>query len=256
MRPSPSALLLALGVALGSAGPCARAEDPKPAPSVSDTARKEAVERLEKDLRAMAGGPYAEKKREEIVKDLDALEALGGEDGVLAALEALAFDDDAVEQKVMAFAETVHTKGLVKPLAARLEHRDFRRRFRLHERIAHALAVVADVSALEPLTDLVGSESPRVVAAAADALAAFKSAPRAKRLEPVKRMLDRFESTWNLKESHRAEDRVAMDKARQDWEVYGTALRRALQALTGQTQLSHPRQFREWWNDHKKATDW
>ena len=100
------------------------------------------------------------------------------------------------------------------------------------------------------------SEDPKVVAAAADALVVFKSAPHAKRVEPTRRCLDTFESTWNLKESHRPEDRVATDQAKSQWEVYGAALRRALQALTGQSQLTRPRQFRDWWNDHKKDPAW
>src|SRR5204863_430079 len=38
--------------------------------------------------------------------------------------------------------------------------------------------------------------------------------------------------------------------------VDGEALKLALQALTGQSDLGTPRQFREWWNDHKKDTNW
>jgi hypothetical protein len=230
---------------------------PKPAVSAAEVAaRREAIERLERNLRRDAGGPYAEKKREEIGKDLDALESLGGADAAEAAIAALAFDDEAVEKRVLAFVETVHEKSLVKPLVAVLEHRDNRRRFRLHAGVAHALAVIADPGAIPALTELVVSEDPTVVAAAADALAVFKSAKHDKRVEPVKRMLGKFESTWNLKMSIRPEDRILTDKAKTEWEVFGAALRKSLQALTGQSQLTHPRQFREWWNDAKKKTNW
>lgn len=253
---------LAVVLLLGALAGPVRAEEPPPAagstaPTPTDLARKAAIERLARSLRKDAGSPRAEKLRAEIEKDLESLEALGGPDAGKAALEALAFDDAAVEQRVLAFVEAVEDKKpLVKPLIAVLEQREFRRRFRLHAALARTLAVCADPAAIAPLTTLIGSEDAPVVAAAADALVTFKSAPQKQRLEPVRRMIDCFESTWNLKESRRPEDRIARDRAMSDWEVYGAALRRSLQALTGQTQLTRPRQFREWWNDHKKATNW
>ena len=247
---------LALSV---TGAPGARADGPAappPPPSVSDLARKESIERLEKDLRRMANSPRAPEKKDEILKDLEALGALGGADAAKAGLEALALDNEAVEKAAIGLVETAHAKSLVAPLAALIEHKDFRRRFRLQVLVAHALSVIADVTALEPLVVLVQSENPNVVAAAGDAFVVFKSAPHTKRVEPVKRCLEVFESTWNLKESHRPEDRVATDQAKTQWEVYGASLRRALQALTGQTQLTKPRQFRDWWNDHKKESTW
>jgi hypothetical protein len=180
---------------------------------------------------------------------------LGGVDGAKAALEALAFEDADVETRVFALLETVRDKSLVAPLGALVEHRDYRRRFPLHERIAHALAVIGDASGIETLTTLIGSEEARVVAASADALATFRSAPQEKRRDAVKRMIDLYETTWNLKEGVRVQPQQR-EQARQNWEVYAVALRRSLQALTGQTGLSFPRQFRDWWNDHKKSKDW
>ena len=144
----------------------------------------------------------------------------------------------------------------MKPLAALVTDKDTRRRFRLHRQIAHALSAIADVSALETLSELIDSEDAHVVAAAAEACVAFKSAPHAKRVEPVKRLLEVFESTWNLKESRRAEDRIQTDAAKADWEVYGASVRKGIQALTGQSQFTRPREFRNWWNDAKHATNW
>lgn len=256
-RVGPLLLAFAAGLvpAVARSAP-ARADGPPPTPAVNEVARQEAIERLGRSLRKDASSPRAEKLRDEIVKDLEALEALDGADAARAALGGLAFDDDAIEKRVLAYVEAVHDASLVKPLAALLDHKDYRRRFRLHAGIAHAFAVIADPAALEPLTGLVGSEDPKVVAAAADALGGFKQVPHAKRVEPVRRMIDRFESCWNLKESRRPEDRIATDQAKGEWEVYGAALRKALQALTGQTHLTRPKQFRDWWNDHKKATNW
>jgi hypothetical protein len=157
------------------------------------------VERLQKDLRRMARGARAAKDKPEILKDLDALKTLSGVDGAHAALEALAFDDEETEKAVFEQVETCRDKSLLKPLAAMIDDKETRRRFRLHAQIAHAFAAIADPAALEPLTDLARSEDAHVVAAAADALAGFRSAPHAKRVEPVRRLIDVFESTYNLK---------------------------------------------------------
>jgi hypothetical protein len=247
-------------VAVSVAAPAvARAGDPPPAvppPTLNETARKEALEGLGKDLRRLCASPRAEKKREEIDKTIDSVIALGGADGAKTLLDALVWDDEATEKRVLEFVETVHEKSLVKPLAAVLDDKENRRRFRLHSLVAHALSVIADPSAIPALTELVDSEDATVIAAAGDALAVFKQAPHAKRVDAVRRMIDRYESTWNLKESRRPEDRIATDEAKKDWEVFGASLRKALQALTGQAQLSRPKQFRDWWNDNKKATNW
>jgi hypothetical protein len=253
MKSVPCAVLLLLAVLAGlSPAGSALAEE---TPTAADEARREAVDRLRRDLKKMAAGPYAAAKKDEILKDIEALAVLGGVDGAKAALEALAFEDPDVETQVFSLVETVHDKALVAPLAALVEHRDYRRRFPLHERIAHALAVIGDVSGIETLTTLIGSEQPKVVAASADALSTFRSAPQEKRRDAVKRMIDLYETTWNLKEGVRVQPQQR-EQARENWEVYSVALRRALQALTGQTGLSFPRQFRDWWNDNKKAKDW
>ena len=261
----PTSRLLASGVmllCLGSAE-IARAADPAPAapaappaPTALAVARKENVERIGKELRRLCSSPRAAKERVQIVTDLESLVALGGADAALAALEALAFDDEEIEKKVFAFVETVRDKSLVKPLAAMVTDKDTRRRFRLHAQIAHAFSAIADVAALETLAELIGSEDAHVVAAAADACAIFKAAPHAKRVEPVKRLLEVFESTWNLKESRRPEDRIPTDEAKANWEVYGASVRKGIQALSGQSQLTRPREFRDWWNDAKHAANW
>lgn len=258
MRPRATRLAFLLAALLGTAGILGlrRAHAGEPAPTVSEAARKEAVERLERDVRKMANSPRVAEKKDEIRKDLESLAVLGGADGAKASLEALAFDDEDVEQDVIKIVETVHTKPLVAPLAALIEHKDYRRRFRLHAAMAHAFAVIADVTCIEPLVQLIASEDPKVVAAAADALVTFKQAPHAKRVEAVKKMLEVYESTYNLKMSRRPEDKIQTDQAKAQWEVYGMALRRGLQSLTSQTQLAKPKDFRDWWNDHKKDASW
>jgi hypothetical protein len=235
------------------AAPRAFAEEPA---SAEETAKKESIEKIERELKKKASSPRADKHKEDIAKALESLKVLGGPAAAKAALAALAFDDEESEKAAFEVVEAAKSKVLIAPLAAIIEDKDTRRRFRLHALVAHAFGVIRDPACLEPLAGLVQSENPQVVAAAADALVLYKGAPHAKRLEPVRRMIDLFDTTWNLKESVRPEDKVARDTARGDWDVFSAALRKALQELTGQANLTRPRQFREWWNDHKKDANW
>ncbi len=241
-------------VAIGFAAGTASSEDPALSPE--EVARRETIERLGKELRKAATSPRAPEKKDDIKKGIDALSALGGPLAAKSAIEALALDDEDVEKAVMTLVETAHDKSLVAPLAALIDHHDYRRRFRLHGLLAHALGVMADVSAIEPLTSMIGSEDSTVTAATADALATYRSAPHAKRVDAVRRLIDQFETTWNLMMSVRPEDRLGRDRAKKDWEIFGNQLKKALQALTGQAQLNRPREFRDWWNEHKKDTNW
>jgi hypothetical protein len=265
--------VLALGL-LAAVAP-ARADDPAPAPSPPpvkepppageppaepvdagmEAAREAKLKQLRRELRKWAQGPYAAAHRDDILKILDALATLGGVDAAKAALEVVSFEDKEARDKAFALVEKVHDKALIGPLAALIEHKDFRRDWDLHKRIAHAFAVTADVSAIEPLVTLIASEDEHVVAEAADALGTFGEAKVDQKREAVQRMIDLYESTWNLMNSVRPEDQKAAKIANEKWEVFSGSLRRALQALTLQ-QISRPKDWRRWWNDHKKDAKW
>jgi hypothetical protein len=254
--PAPLARAAALAAALGLLAAGALPAGAEDARSAKDEAKRENAERMGKELRRMATSPRAAEKKDEIRRHVEALASLGGAAAAKASLEALAFEDPDVEKDVILLVETVRDKTLVAPLKEFVEHKDHRRRFRLHALVAHALGAIGDVEGMETLTELVGSEDSHVVAAAAQAFLGFRTAPHAKRVDPVKRMLERYESTYNLKESAKPELRVEQSRAEKAWEIYGKPLRAALQALTGQPNLSSPRDFRVWWNDNKKATNW
>ena len=251
------ALHLVLALGLLAAGPAARADDPPPTEmdAAMAAARAAKLKDLKKDLKKWAQGAYAADHKDDILKILDALAVLGGLDAAKAALEAVFDTDKDVRDKLFALVEKVHDKALVAPLAALIEHKDLRRDWDLHVRIAHALTVTADVAAIEPLTKLIASEDRKVVAMAADGLATFAEAKVDQKREAVQRMVDLYESTWNVMNSVRPEDQKAAKVAHADWEVFGASLRRALQALTLQ-QISRPHDFRRWWNDHKKDAKW
>jgi hypothetical protein len=187
---------------------------------------------------------------------LTALEVLGGTEIAAAALQAVAFADEEIRDRAFGLAEANASDDLAEPLIGLLEEKAFRRDVDLKARVCKALAVVSNADAVPALTELVRTdEDATVVAAAADALATFRSAPLADRKEAVKRLVDVLTTTWNLMMSIREEDRVIRSVMRERYRVYGRVVRDALQALTG-AQLSRPQEWREWWNANKKRNDW
>lgn len=251
----PRRFFLPLVLALLLAPPAlAEGEDGQPIP---ESVRKATIKRTGKQLRKKAQSPRAPKYKDEILAMLESLEILGGHEAGAAALEAVAFDDAQVRDRAFALVDTEHHEVLVKPLAAMLEDKRYRRDADLRERVARSLSIMGDASAVPPLTDLIRTdENPEVVAAAADSLAVYTGAPLALRKDAVKRLIDTYTSTWNLKMSIREEDKVIAAKMKKQWKVYGRSIRTALRALTGEKELSRPQEWRKWWNTHKKRSDW
>ena len=228
--------------------------------AAAERARKAKLKTLKKKIRKLANSPYRLKpeKIEQLKTQLESVAALGGPEAGLASLEALAHPDLEIRDLAMGTVEREHDKSFVKPLVKCLEDKRFRRDADAKRRIAHALAVVADKSAIEPLTSLIRfDEDPEVVAEAADALAGYAAAPLALRKPAVKRLVDLYESTWNLKESVKTEqkDKILRREATEKYKVYGKSLRYTLQTLTG-VQLTRPHEWRRWWNDNKKKKKW
>lgn len=250
------ALMLASGGMPAAAADDDKGKDAKPAPT--EAARKNAIRGLRSKVRKLAKTPWPEKKEPELLKHLDALEALGGVEAGRAAMGAIPHPSEKVREKAFDLIEREHDKTYVKPLVKPLEDKDYRRDADAKRRIVHALAVVADPKAIEPLSDLIRfDEDPEVVAEAAEALSTFATVKVDLRKPAVKRLVDLYESTWNLKESVRQghKDKVMKSEARDRYKVYGKSLRHALQALTG-VQLSRPAEWRRWWNSNKKRNKW
>lgn len=249
----PTLLLCVLGAGLALEPREAVGADEVPA---TETARKNAIRGIRSKLRKLSGSPYAHKKTDEILKHLEALGALGGKEAGEAALAAVPLEEASIRDAAFKLVEREHDKALVKPLAAMLEDKRYRRDADARRRIAHALSVMADPTCVLPLTSLIRfDEDADVVAQAADALAGFGLAPLKLRKEAVRRLVDLYGTTWNLKESVRPEDKILRKKAAERYKVYGKSLRFALQALAG-TQLSRPHEWRKWWNENKKKKKW
>jgi hypothetical protein len=249
-------LLLCAGLLLAPAlaGPALAGDGG--AEEISETGRKKAVAGLGKSLGKLAKDPRLARKMDEVKKLIDSLEALGGPDAGLAALKGVGITDEPTRDRLFVLIESAQDKRTLKPLLALLEDKQFRRDADLKRRVAHALAVLADAKAIEPLSDLIRyDEDAEVVAEAADALAVFAGAAIEKKRIGVRRMVDLYGSTYNLMKSVRVEDKLQVKRAAERWKVYARSLRGSLQALTGR-QLTKPQEWRRWWNDCKKSKDW
>ena len=226
------------------------------AEEISEAARKKAISGLGKSLAKLAKDPRLERKMDQVRKILDSLETLGGPEAGLAALKGVGITDEATRDRLFALIEGAEDKRTLKPLLALLENKHFRRDADLKRRVAHALAVLADPKAIEPLSDLIRyDQDAEVVAEAADALSVFSGAAIPKKRIGVRRMVDLYESTYNLMKSVRVEDKLQVKNAARRWKVYARSIRASLQALTGR-QLTKPQEWRRWWNDCKKSKDW
>lgn len=260
--PAPWLVPLWLGLlALGARGAAAEPPPAEPppggeAPALTEGARRHAIKGLKSRLRKLARSPHAAQKGPEIRETLESLGALGGPAAAEAALEAVVLADAPVRDAVFALVERERHADLVAPLAGLLEGNEFRRDADLRRRVAHALAVMADPAAVEPLASLLRfDEDAEVVAEAGRALAVYPRAPLKERKEAVRRLVDLYETTWNYKMSVRPEDKVLSRIATERWGVYSQALRGALQALTG-AALTRPKEWRDWWNANKKRPTW
>ena len=248
-------LLPAVLLCLALLGAPLRAEDgDEPVP---ESVRKSTIKKLGKQLRKKAQSPRAARHKDEILTMLESLEVLGGWEAGKAALEAVAFDDEEVRNRAFELAETEHHAKLVKPLAAILEDKRYRKDHDARKRAARSLSIMGDASAMPPLTELIRTDEDReVLAMAADSLAVYSDGPHALRKDAVKRLVDVYTATWNLMMSMRPEDKVIAAKMRKHWKAYGKSVRSALQALTGEQTLTRPQEWREWWNENKKRRDW
>ncbi len=242
--------LLALLLCFGLAAPAWAGSE--------EAARKNAIKGLGKKLKKLAKDPRVEKKQPEVMKVLESLETLGGHEAGRAALYGVPIDIEPIRDRIFTFVEKVHHKDLVKPLVEIInpKNKTFRRDADAKARTAHALSVVADPKAIEPLSALIRTdEDNEVVASAADALATFAGAELKDRKIAVKELVDVLESTYNLAHSFNPDHIKLKSHYQKKWRAYGKSVRAALQSLTGQ-QLTRPQEWRRWWNDYKKAKSW
>ena len=173
-------LLAALLVAwLAAPLPAVAAEDgasgPEEARDPIEEGRVHTVSSLRSKIRKIARGPWAERKRDEVLGYLTALEALGGWEAGRAALEAVWDTDTVIRDRAFGLAEREHHEKLLPTLDDLLEEKDLRRDADLRRRLAHAYAVIASPKSIEKLAELIRSDEPAEVVDEA----ARAAAPRA-----------------------------------------------------------------------------
>ncbi len=238
--------------------------NPRPAPDAPDDAgheigeqgRLRTIANLRAKIRRAVRSPWVNRRRDEVMEWLGALEALGGPEAGIAALEAVWDRNPTVRDRAFALAERLHDERMLPVLDGLIEDKELRRDVDLRRRIAHAYAVIANPKSIGPLAGLIrSSEHEAVVDEAARALAVFSSVPIPARREPVRRMIDLYESTWTYMMSYRADHAVLRDLNAKRWDVFGRSLQSTLHAMTGQP-WTRPVEWRRWWNDFKKATRW
>lgn len=117
--------------------------------------------------------------------------------------------------------------------------------------VCRALQGSADPDGAEALRDLLHDREDRVIAAAAEALGAYRYAKEPLRKELFKAILDIYEGAWNLKNSVKPELKTEKRRAERRWEVVESAMEKSLQLLSNETQPDPP-SWRRWWNKNKK----
>lgn len=234
----------------------AQAKEDKKEEKAAELARKKAIKGFGKRLAKLSRDPRVLKKLDEVRKILDGLKALANPDAGAAALQGATIPDTKIRERIFQFAEENHDKQLLKPLLAILEAKDTRRDAELKRLIVHALAVLADEKAIEPLAGLIRfDEDAEVVAETCTTLAVFSAAKIDKRRVAVKALVTLYSTTWTYRMSIRPEDKLLTARATKRWRIYAPQMRGALQSLTGR-QWTKPKEWRRWWNDCKKARDW
>jgi HEAT repeat protein len=109
----------------------------------------------------------------------------------------------------------------------------------------------ADPDAAEALLDLLHDREDRVIAAAGEAIGAYRYAKEPVRKDLFKSVLDVYESTWNMKNTVKPELKTEKRRAERKWEIIEGVMERSLQLLSNQTQPDPP-SWRRWWNKNKK----
>ena len=118
--------------------------------------------------------------------------------------------------------------------------------------VCRALSGSADPAGVDALIDRLRDKEDEVIAAAAKAAGAYRYSKDSVRKELFKKILDVYESTWNLKNTIKPELRVEKARAERKWEIIELDMEKSLQLLSNVT-MDDPPEWRRWWNKNKKS---
>ncbi len=181
---------------------------------------------------------------------------LKGNDAEALAVVKLVRDPQVLKQPEVLEECFLALKGIgsrkVTPqLLKLLDHSTLKEMEAIRIGVCRALQGSADTDGAEALIDLLRDREDRVIAAAAEAIGAYRHAKEPLRKELFKSILDIYESAWNLKNSVKPELKTEKRRAERRWEVVEAAMERSLQLLSNETQPDPP-SWRRWWNKNKK----
>jgi len=116
--------------------------------------------------------------------------------------------------------------------------------------ICRALQGSADPAGAETIRALLRDPVDAVVAAAAEAAGAYRTAKQSIRKELFKTLVDIYVGTWNLKNSVQPDLKTEMRRAERKWERIRKPMEKSMQLLSNVTR-NDPPAWRRWWNKNK-----
>ncbi|MHC4934209.1 MAG: hypothetical protein ACYTGV_18710 [Planctomycetota bacterium] len=146
----------------------------------------------------------------------------------------------------------IGSRKVTKQLKLLLKTAPYRKDKNVRIGVCRALSGSADPAGVESLVDSLRDREDAVIAAAAEAAGAYRYAKDSIRKELFKKILDIYESAWNLKNSVNPDLRVERARAERKWAIIEIPMEKSLQLLSNVT-MDDPPKWRRWWNKNKKA---
>jgi hypothetical protein len=171
--------------------------------------------------------------------------------GTIANTVARAFeqrrDDDKGDDLFRAAAAAMSEMGEpgAKALVTALKHKNFKKRTEVRAVMLQAIGSQKDPKNSKLLTDYLKDNEPRLVAAAADAIANYREAPEKLRKDLVEELVKAY-ATQDANVKKNPKDQVQKDRL----DAYEVNMNNALLALTGQT-FEDATKWQAWFNDNK-----
>jgi hypothetical protein len=197
-----------------------------------------------------------EKKREEAVALLREIAGMRDDHAEAKALVRMVRNPDVPKTPEVVEATFLALKGIgsrqvTRDVVALLEHSELKKDPAVRIGVCRALEGSADPAGVEALVGCFHDVEDRVIAAAAEAAAAYRHAGEAVRKELFKEVLEVYVPTWNLKNSVDPERKVEKARAERKWAVVSGSMEKALQLLSNANEPTPPA-WQRWWNKNKK----
>jgi HEAT repeat protein len=145
----------------------------------------------------------------------------------------------------------IGSRKVTKQLMLLLKTAPYRKDKNIRIGVCRALSGSADPAGVDALIDSLRDREDAVIAEAAAAAGAYRYAKDSIRKELFKKILDVYESAWNLKNSVNPDLRVERARAERKWAIIEVSMEKSLQLLSNVT-MDDPPKWRRWWNKNKK----